>query len=359
MHGRTFCGFKQAIGGRRHKRGEVAMQELLHGIQTPQDLLDLLDHTTRCCSLDRRIGLLETFGPPAKHQQERSSAPAASLSAAGALLYPRRWEELRFSSHLASRRSAAMSAPPARGALLLCVFLQLCSLLGGQVPNCQEVRTAFHSVHPGSKLVPESPVSGVPPLCWVSLAPDQDVLEGFKSSAQEACRVFTKPEILSHSCGASGCFLLSWPLFLFGICWVLPFASDTGFFCPGEAASRSPTCVESTLGEGGSPLVSLREPLLGSSTAVQPSAVRIFSVGPDYTRVELSDRQIEKAKEPKSGADLQVCQTKGPTCCSKKMEERYQVAARSNMESGLQVVSAQLKRLIIQNAAIFQGKTVC
>lgn len=56
------------------------------------------------------------------------------------------------------------------------------------------------------------------------------------------------------------------------------------------------------------------------------------------------------------GADLQVCQTKGPTCCSKKMEERYQVAARSNMESGLQVVSAHLKRLIIQNAAIFQGK---
>ncbi|KAG7246802.1 hypothetical protein CRUP_029847, partial [Coryphaenoides rupestris] len=55
-------------------------------------------------------------------------------------------------------------------------------------------------------------------------------------------------------------------------------------------------------------------------------------------------------------ADLQVCQTKGPTCCSKKMEERYQVAARHNMESGLQAVSAQLKRLIIQNAAIFQGK---
>lgn len=29
---------------------------------------------------------------------------------------------------------------------------------------------------------------GVPPLCWVSLAPDQDMLEGFRSSAQEACR---------------------------------------------------------------------------------------------------------------------------------------------------------------------------
>ncbi|KAM3867036.1 glypican-3 [Diretmus argenteus] len=57
---------------------------------------------------------------------------------------------------------------------------------------------------------------------------------------------------------------------------------------------------------------------------------------------------------PVSGADLQVCQAKGQTCCSRKMEERYQVAARNNMESGLQVVSAQLKHLIIQNAAIFQ-----
>eukprot|EP00064_Thunnus_orientalis_P011616 superscaffoldBa00001693_g11647 len=102
----------------------------------------------------------------------------------------------------------------AHSALFLCAFLQLFSLPGGQVPNCQEVRTVFQSLHPGSKWVPETPVSG---------------------------------------------------------------------------------------------------------------------------------------------ADLQVCQTKGPSCCSKKMEERYQVAARSNMESGLQVVSGQLKRLIIQNAAIFQG----
>ncbi|XP_034037564.1 glypican-3 [Thalassophryne amazonica] len=59
-------------------------------------------------------------------------------------------------------------------------------------------------------------------------------------------------------------------------------------------------------------------------------------------------------ESPVSGADLQVCQTKGRTCCTRKMEERYQVTARSNMESGLQAVSAHLKRLIIQNAAIFQ-----
>nr|XP_020451206.1 glypican-3-like [Monopterus albus] len=106
-----------------------------------------------------------------------------------------------------------MVGSPVNSALFLCAFLPLFALHGGQVPNCQDVRTVFQSLHPGSKWVPETPVSG---------------------------------------------------------------------------------------------------------------------------------------------ADLQVCQTKGPTCCSKKMEERYQVAARSNMESGLQAVSSQLKRLIIQNAAIFQ-----
>ncbi|XP_029113592.1 glypican-3-like [Scleropages formosus] len=59
-------------------------------------------------------------------------------------------------------------------------------------------------------------------------------------------------------------------------------------------------------------------------------------------------------ESPVSGADLQVCPSKGLTCCSRKMEERYQVAARQNLESSLQVASAQLKLLIIQNAAVFQ-----
>ncbi|KPP61985.1 hypothetical protein Z043_119864 [Scleropages formosus] len=61
-------------------------------------------------------------------------------------------------------------------------------------------------------------------------------------------------------------------------------------------------------------------------------------------------------ESPVSGADLQVCPSKGLTCCSRKMEERYQVAARQNLESSLQVASAQLKLLIIQNAAVFQGE---
>lgn len=59
-------------------------------------------------------------------------------------------------------------------------------------------------------------------------------------------------------------------------------------------------------------------------------------------------------EQPVSGSDLQVCQPKGLTCCSRKMEERYLLIAKQNMESSLQATSAQLKVLIIQNAAIFQ-----
>lgn len=57
-------------------------------------------------------------------------------------------------------RSPAMPALSVRGALFLCAFVQLFSLPGGQVPNCQEVRAVFQSLHPGSKWVPENPVSG-------------------------------------------------------------------------------------------------------------------------------------------------------------------------------------------------------
>ncbi|XP_075043354.1 glypican-3 isoform X1 [Mixophyes fleayi] len=59
-------------------------------------------------------------------------------------------------------------------------------------------------------------------------------------------------------------------------------------------------------------------------------------------------------ESPVSGSDLQVCVTKTSTCCSKKMEERYQVASRVNMEQLIQSASAKIKFLIIQNAAIFQ-----
>ncbi|XP_029462527.1 glypican-3 isoform X2 [Rhinatrema bivittatum] len=57
---------------------------------------------------------------------------------------------------------------------------------------------------------------------------------------------------------------------------------------------------------------------------------------------------------PVPGSDLQVCVPKSPTCCSKKMEEKYQVTARINMEQLLQSASLELKFMIIQNAAVFQ-----
>lgn len=56
------------------------------------------------------------------------------------------------------------------------------------------------------------------------------------------------------------------------------------------------------------------------------------------------------------GLDLQVCVPKGFTCCSRKMEEKYQATARMNMEQLLQSASMELKFLVIQNAAVFQGE---
>ncbi|NXH25285.1 GPC5 protein, partial [Myiagra hebetior] len=54
------------------------------------------------------------------------------------------------------------------------------------------------------------------------------------------------------------------------------------------------------------------------------------------------------------GVDLQVCTSKNPTCCTKKMEERYQIAAKQDIQQVLQTSSATLKFLISRNAAAFQ-----
>ncbi|MGH0188094.1 UNVERIFIED_CONTAM: hypothetical protein FKN15_027871 [Acipenser sinensis] len=64
-------------------------------------------------------------------------------------------------------------------------------------------------------------------------------------------------------------------------------------------------------------------------------------------------------EKPVSGSDLQVCLPKGPTCCTRRMEERYQAAAKQSMELSMQASSTELKSLIIQNAALFQGRTLC
>ncbi|XP_042190039.1 glypican-5-like [Callorhinchus milii] len=73
-------------------------------------------------------------------------------------------------------------------------------------------------------------------------------------------------------------------------------------------------------------------------------------------------RQIGPSKwlpqTPRAGSDLQVCTSKNPTCCTKKMEDRYQTAARQEIQNLLQTLSSSLKFLISRNAAAFQdGET--
>lgn len=55
-------------------------------------------------------------------------------------------------------------------------------------------------------------------------------------------------------------------------------------------------------------------------------------------------------------SDLQVCVSKNLTCCTKKMEEKYQLAARRDIQNLLQTSSSGLKLLISRNVAVFQGK---
>ncbi|XP_019342511.1 glypican-5 [Alligator mississippiensis] len=57
---------------------------------------------------------------------------------------------------------------------------------------------------------------------------------------------------------------------------------------------------------------------------------------------------------PRAGTDLQVCTSKNSTCCTKKMEERYQIAAKQDIQEVLQASSSALKFLISHNAAAFQ-----
>nr|XP_026256127.1 glypican-5 [Urocitellus parryii] len=57
---------------------------------------------------------------------------------------------------------------------------------------------------------------------------------------------------------------------------------------------------------------------------------------------------------PRAGPDLQVCISKKPTCCTRKMEERYQIAARQDLQQVLQASTSTLKLLISRNAAAFQ-----
>ncbi|KAG5262151.1 hypothetical protein AALO_G00292770 [Alosa alosa] len=78
----------------------------------------------------------------------------------------------------------------------------------------------------------------------------------------------------------------------------------------------------------------------------------------DEVRKVFQQRQIGPVKslpdKPRTGNDLQVCSSRNLTCCTKKMEERYQVAARRDIQNLLQISSSPLKFLISRNVAVFQ-----
>ncbi|XP_059826354.1 glypican-5-like isoform X5 [Hypanus sabinus] len=69
-------------------------------------------------------------------------------------------------------------------------------------------------------------------------------------------------------------------------------------------------------------------------------------------------RQIGPSKwlpgTPRAGSGLQVCTLKNKTCCTRKMEDRYQSAAHQDLQRLLRTTSSALKFLISQNAAAFQ-----
>lgn len=78
----------------------------------------------------------------------------------------------------------------------------------------------------------------------------------------------------------------------------------------------------------------------------------------DEVRKVFQLRQIGPSQllplSPRPGSDLQVCSSRNLTCCTKKMEEKYQVAARRDIQNLLQTSSSSLKFLISRNVAAFQ-----
>lgn len=109
--------------------------------------------------------------------------------------------------------------------------------------------------------------------------------------------------------------------------------------------------------------------LLRPSCLLRTNSRNVISLGRQlwqYQWMELVSSPFPVISPPKAnflsllcippGSDLQVCIPKGSTCCSRKMEEKYQATARLNMEQLLQSASMELKFLVIQNAAVFQGE---
>uniref|UniRef100_A0A8V1A537 Glypican 2 n=1 Tax=Gallus gallus TaxID=9031 RepID=A0A8V1A537_CHICK len=57
---------------------------------------------------------------------------------------------------------------------------------------------------------------------------------------------------------------------------------------------------------------------------------------------------------PFKEADLQICQDRAPTCCTKKMEESYQAAVRRERTQSIQALNFELKYMIVGHTTAFQ-----
>ncbi|XP_067851684.1 glypican-5b isoform X1 [Heptranchias perlo] len=88
------------------------------------------------------------------------------------------------------------------------------------------------------------------------------------------------------------------------------------------------------------------------------SGVHLRSPSCHEVRTAFQLRQIGPLKFvpdfPGTDGDLQICMHKGPTCCTKRMEERYQVVVRREVLQSIQFLSFELKYRIEKNGGAFQ-----
>ncbi|KAM6326276.1 glypican-5-like [Podargus strigoides] len=98
--------------------------------------------------------------------------------------------------------------------------------------------------------------------------------------------------------------------------WLLAAAG----LCGGLAAGRSPSCHE-------------------VRTAFQLRQIGPLRLVPDV---------------PTAESDLQICQHRAPTCCTKKMEESYQAAVRRERTQSIQALNFEMNYMIVGHSTAFQ-----
>lgn len=57
-------------------------------------------------------------------------------------------------------------------------------------------------------------------------------------------------------------------------------------------------------------------------------------------------------------SDLQICEPKAPTCCTRKMEESYQTFVKRKLVQNIEALNFELKFMIVAHASAFQGENL-